>query len=198
MKKFLALLTVPLALVLCAAPGFAQMEMGGPMWAFGANVGYALPMGDFGDAYDGAISAGVTGCYMFNEQYGLELGVDWNKFSANDDLMDALQALDPGVEDMTMQIIPVMLDFVGTFPAGDLMLYAKGGIGMYFMTLECTCDGDSDTESESEFGMNGGVGLKVPIAETTMFTVGVAFHHILTEDESTQYFGINAGVGFLF
>jgi outer membrane protein W len=198
MKRFLALLTVPLALVLFVAPGLAQMEMDGPMWAFGAHAGYALPMGDFGDGYDGAIMAGVTGCYMFTEMYGLELGADWNKFAVNDDVKEEWEALDPDFEDLTLQIIPVTLDFVATFPAGDFMPYVKGGLGMYFWTSKYESGGDSEDTSENDFGINGAVGVKIPVAETTMFNVGAAFHHIMTEDESTQYFTIGAGVSFLF
>jgi hypothetical protein len=198
MKKLLALLVVPLALALCVTPGLAQMEMGGPTWVFVAHAGYALPMGDFGDFYDGAVVAGVAGGYMFTEQYGLVVGVDWNKFSANDDLMTALELLDPDAEDQTVQFIPVTTDFVATFPAGDFTPYVKGGLGMYFSSVEYTSDGHSDTSSDSDFGFNGGVGVKIPVAETTVFIVGASFHHILTEDEATQYFGVGAGVGFLF
>ncbi|KPJ61032.1 MAG: hypothetical protein AMJ46_03380 [Latescibacteria bacterium DG_63] len=194
MKKFLALLTVPLALALCVTPGLAQMEMGGPMWAFWARAGYALPMGDFSDAYDGAIVAGVGGCYMFTEQYGLELSAEWNKFSANDDLMDALQMLDPDIEDATAQISPVMVDFVGSFPAGNMTPYIKGGIGMYFESWEV----DSESESQSDFGFNIGAGIKFPVAETTAIEVGAQMHHILTEDEATQYVTATVGVGFMF
>lgn len=196
MKKVLALLAVPLALALCVTPGSAQMEMGSPTWVFVAHAGYALPMGDFGDFYDGAIVAGVSGGYMFTEQYGLLVGVDWNKFSANDDYVEDLELL--GYDDATVQMIPVMVDFVATFPAGDFTPYVKGGVGMYFESWECECGGDTETDSQNDFGFNGGVGVKIPVAETTVLIVGASFHHILTEDESTQYVSVGAGVGFLF
>ncbi len=195
MKKLLALFAVPLVLALCATPGAAQMEMGGPTWVFIAHAGYALPMGDFGDYYDGAIAAGVAGAYMFTEQYGLVVGAGWNKFSANDDYKDDLELM--GYSDATVQIIPVTVNFAALFPAGDFIPYVKGGIGMYFESWDVE-NGDTDTDSQSDFGFNGGVGVKIPVAETTVLIIGADYHHILTEDEATQYFGIGAGVGFLF
>ena len=217
MKKFVAL---PLILLFFGATAaLAQMETASPMWVFGANVGYGLPMGDFKDGYtwkmaddreftlgyDGALSAGVSGCYMFTDKYGVELAVDWNKFPVNDVSKDTLTSRMMDVEtDANFQFIPVTVDFLANFPvAAPIVPYVKGGLGIYFWKHET----DPETtiaidklknQSGNDFGFNLGVGIKYPVAETTILDVGARFHNIMTEDTSIQYFTFTAGVGFMF
>jgi hypothetical protein len=196
MKK---LVVLPLLLLLFGTAAFAQMEAAGPMWAFGANVGYGLPMGDFKDAYDGGLTVGASGCYMFTGKYGLEVAAEWSKFPANDDLVSLLEILSGEDVEANFQFMPVMVDFVAMFPMnGPVTPYLKGGLGMYFETAELEIAGEKDSESENDFGFNLGGGVKIPVAETTAIDIGARFHNVMTEDESTQYFTISAGVGFMF
>ena len=198
MKKFVVLPL--LLLVFGATAAFAQMETAGPMWAFGAHGGYGLPTGDFKDVYDGGLTVGASGCYMFTGNYGLELAVEWSKFPVTDAYLDLLKAL-PGVTDAdaNFQFLPVTFDFVANFPmGGPVAPYLKGGLGMYFETAEVEINGEKDTATENDFGFNLGGGVKFPLSETTVIDVGGCFHNVMTEDESTQYFTISAGVGFMF
>ncbi len=201
MKKLCLLLPV---LLVFAAPAFAQMEAGMGMMAASVGVGYAMPIGDFADAYDGGLSVGLNGCYMFTDMYGLELGVEWTKFDANDDLISALEDLTGEDVEASWQMIPVTLDFVATFPAGQMNPYLKGGVGMYFETAKVEIAGEEDSESENDFGFNVGAGIKVPFGEMTMFDIGGTFHYVMTEDDevegsyNAQYFTIKAGIGMKF
>jgi opacity protein-like surface antigen len=197
MKKFFVL---PLILLLfVATTALAQMEPAGSMWTIGANVGYGLPMGDFKDGYDGALTVGGDACYMFTGKYGLELAAQWSKFPANADLVDALELLAGESVDANFQFMPVMVDFVAMFPMNaPVTPYLKGGVGMYFETAEVEIGGEKDSVSENDFGVNIGAGMKYAIAETTAIDIGARFHNVMTENQSTQYFTISAGVGFTF
>ncbi|MCX5801768.1 MAG: porin family protein [Candidatus Eisenbacteria bacterium] len=197
MKKFVVL---PLILLFFGATAaFAQMETTSSAWVLGLNVGYGLPMGDFGDAYDGGLTAGASVGYMFTGKYGLEVGMEWSKFAANDDLVAVLEALSGEDVEANFQFMPVMVDFVANFPmSSSVTPYLKGGLGMYFETAEITIADDTESDSESDFGFNIGGGVKFPISATALIDFGARFHNVMTEDNSTQYFTIGAGVDFMF
>ena len=197
MKK-ICLLLLP-ALVL-AAPAFAQMEAGMSMMTVGAGVGYALPMGDFADWYDGGLMFGLNGCYMFTDMYGLEVGVDYAAFPVNSDFEDLFGGDDL---DVSLRIIPITVDFLAAFPAGNMKPYVKGGVG-YYMWKPTGDDVSDEAEGENDFGINAGGGVKIPFGETMMFDVGVTYHYIMTEDTdvegstNTTYVGLKAGIGMKF
>jgi opacity protein-like surface antigen len=185
MKKFVVLPL--LLLVFGATAAFAQMEAAGPTWMLEGNIGYGLPMGDFKDGFDGAVAAGASGCYMFTGKYGLELGAEWVKFPTK------------ASSDFTFQFIPVMADFVANFPmSAPVVPYLKGGLGVYFETAEVKIGSVKVSESTNDFGFNLGGGVKFPLSETTVIDIGARFHNVMTEDESTQYFTVGAGIGFMF
>lgn len=196
-RSFVVLPLVLLALG--SAVAFAQTETTGSSWVFGANAGYALPTGDFHDAYNGGLSIGVSGCYMFTNKYGLEIAAEWSKFSANDDLVSALESLTGEQVDANFQFLPIMVGFVTNFPINaSVVPYVKGGLGVYFETAELEVANAKDTRTENDFGFNLGGGVKIPVAKMTTIDVGLRFHNVMTEDQSTQYFTFSAGVGFMF
>ena len=197
MKK-IGLLLIP-ALML-AAPAFAQMEAGMSMMTVGVGAGYAMPMGDFADWYDGGLIIGLNGCYMFTDMYGIEVGVDWAKFPVNSDFVDLIGM---GDLDISAQYIPVTVDFMAKFPAGSVSPYVKGGAGYYFGSLTGD-DVADDAESENDFGFNAGGGVKIPFGETMLFDLGLTYHYIMTEDSdvegsfNTSFLALKAGIGMKF
>jgi len=199
MTKYLVTASFLLLTVLGSTIAIAQTGATSPMWAFGANVGYALPMGDFKDAYNGGLTLGASGCYMFTDKYGLEITAEWSKFPANDDLVSALETISGGSADANFQFLPVTVDFLEYFPMNaPIVPYLKGGLGIYFETAEVEIGGEKDTRSENDFGFNLGGGAKIPVTKTMAIDAGLRFHNVMTEDKSTQYFTFCAGVGFMF
>jgi len=194
MKK-IGLLLIP-ALML-AAPAFAQMEAGMSMITVGAGAGYALPMGDFADDFDGGLTIGLNACYMVTDMYGIEAGVDWAKFPATEDFLGGLDL------DVNWQYIPVTLDFMAKFPAGNFSPYAKAGVGYYFGSATGD-DVPDNVEGEDDFGFNVGGGVKIPFGEITMFDIGLTYHYILSEESdvenssNTTFLAIKAGIGMKF
>jgi opacity protein-like surface antigen len=197
MKK-IGLLLIP-ALML-AAPALAQTEAGMSMMTVGVGAGYALPMGDFADWYDGGLIVGLNGCYMFTDMYGVEVGVDWAKFPVNSDFEDLM---DMGDLDISVQYIPVTVDAMAKFSAGNFSPYVKGGVGYYFGSLTGD-DVPDNTDSQNDFGINVGGGVKIPFGETTMFDIGLTYHYIMTEESdvegsfNTSVVAIKAGIGMKF
>jgi opacity protein-like surface antigen len=144
-------------------------------------------MGDFGDGFDGAVAADASVCYLFTDKYGLEVGAEWVKFPTK------------ASSDVTFQFMPVMADFVANFPMNaPVVPYLKGGLGVYFETAEVEIGGVKVSDSTNDFGFNLGGGVKFPLSETTVIDIGARFHNVMTEDKSTQYFTVGAGIGFMF
>jgi opacity protein-like surface antigen len=193
MKK-IGLMLIP-ALML-AAPAFAQTA-GMSMITVGVGAGYALPMGDFKDDFDGGLIVGLNGCYMITDMYGIEAGVDWAKFPATEEFAGDL--------DINWQYIPVTLDFMAKFPAGNFSPYVKGGVGYYFGSFTGD-DVPDNTDSYNDFGINAGAGVKIPFGETMIFDVGLGYHYVFSKVEETEegptyninYLAIKAGVGMKF
>jgi len=199
MTRCLIALTLLLALIGPSA-ALAQTETAGPTWMLGVNAGVDLPMGDFKDAYKSAFTIGGSAAYMFTDKYGLELGLEWSKFDASDDLMSALEEAAPGeTVDATFQFLPVTVDFVEYFPVTPrLVPYVKGGLGIYFETAELEVSGKKDRRTDNDFGFNLAGGVKIPIQKMVSIDAGVRFHNVMTEDQSTQYFTFTAGLGVAF
>jgi len=204
MKK---LFLLPLVILLFGSVALAQMETPSPMILVSGNVGYALPMGEFKDTYDGGIAAGASGCYMFNKMYGVELGAQWSKFEANDKTVDKIKA-DLSVDDakINFQFVPVTLDFVLDIPVqAPVIPYVKAGVGLYFWTNEAEITGlAKETDSKNDFGFNGGLGVNIPVSETTLINIGAQYHYVKVdagtgvETAKAQYATFSAGVGFMF
>jgi len=142
----------------------------------------------------------LNGCYMFTDMYGLEVGVDYAAFPVNSDFEDLFGGDDL---DVSLRIIPITVDFLAAFPAGNMKPYVKGGVG-YYMWKPTGDDVSDEAEGENDFGINAGGGVKIPFGETMMFDVGVTYHYIMTEDTdvegstNTTYVGLKAGIGMKF
>jgi opacity protein-like surface antigen len=189
----LVLMTVGLA------PALAQTEAVGSKWKLGASAGYGFPIGSFRDAYDGGLTFGASGCYMFNRRHGLELAAERTNFAANNDYVVALEGLTGKHADASFLYLPVMVNFVESFPTrGSVVPYVKSGLGVYFGTVEREIAGKKQSRGENDFGFNLGGGIRLPVAKAMEIDVAARFHSIMTEDKSTQYLTIGAGVGFMF
>jgi opacity protein-like surface antigen len=199
MKKSVVPPLLLLILALGSTATLAQTQAAGPRWMFGGGVGYDLPIGSFRDAYNGGLTVAADGCYMFNGKSGLELAAEWAEFPANDDYVSELEDLTGKHSDADFQCLPIMVDFVETFPIGSPVVpYVKGGLGIYLETAEREIGGEKESKNETDFGLNVGAGIRLPIAKTIAIDVGARFHNVMTEDKSTQYLTISAGVGFMF
>jgi hypothetical protein len=82
-------------------------------------------------------------------------------------------------------------------PGVGTSFYAQGGAGWYNVSakVEDSVLGNVDG-SESKIGFNFGAGVNFPVAPTTKMNVGVQYHTVSTEGESTNYINFRAGVGF--
>jgi hypothetical protein len=98
--------------------------------------------------------------------------------------------------DANFQIIQGTANVVYTFTTAEESTfhpYLIGGLGLY--NEKATGDDVGDTESQTDFGVNAGAGFDFQLGSVGLFVEG-RFHNIFTEDNSTNFIPITAGIRF--
>jgi opacity protein-like surface antigen len=194
MKRNVSIL---LASLVVAAVAFAPVAMAGPVGTLELNGGYnknsqeATPTGDkmgggigFGAAYWRGASPSIS--------WGGEVSYD-NMGSA--EYTDPFSSSTTKVSESVFRINPAVRYTFG--PGVGTSFYAQGGAGWYNVSakVEDSVFG-SVSDSQSKIGFNFGAGVNFPVAPTTKMNVGVNYHTVSTDGESTNYVNFRAGVGF--
>jgi len=186
-----------LASLLVAAVAFAPIAMAGPVGTLELNAGYnknsqeVTPSGDamgggigFGAAYWRSASPSIS--------WGGEVSYD-NLGSA--EYTDPLSSATSKVSASVLRVNPAVRYIFG--PGVGTNFFAQAGVGYYDVSskFEDSVAGNSDA-SESKIGFNFGAGVNFPVAPTTKMNLGLQYHTISTEGQSTNYINFRAGVGF--
>lgn len=185
MRKFGIVLAALACLSLTAIPSFAAK---GDI-TFGLTGGMAMPMGDFADFFKMGFGGGVYGDYAVAEQFLVGVDGMYNQFSADEDVFGDL--------DVTFSMINFGAHGKWLPPVKDSPMapYISVGVGMYNGKIKM--EDEAEEESESKIGINGGAGVDFKV--NPQFTVGVggAFHHVMTDEEATQFFTVGVNIGFM-
>jgi len=197
MKRNVSIL---LASLLVAAVAFAPIALAGPVGTMELNAGYnknsqeIVPGGDsmggglgFGASYWRGTSPSVS--------WGGEVSFD-NLGSAeyNDNTVNNNYKTSGSV----FRVNPAVRYTFG--PGIGTSFYAQGGAGLYAVSGKTvgTVAGfaTNSDESQSKIGFNFGAGVNFPVAPTTKMNVGLMYHTVSTEGQSTNYVNFRAGIGF--
>ena len=165
------LMTILLAIVLIA--GFTTTSKA--QISIGANVGLAMPMGDWSDGYNMGFGGSANGEYALNDNMSLGLNIGYYSFGGKTD-------------GYSWSFIPIVADFKYSFMTEGFMPYAGLGLGMFMGTSKVDFMGISMSASESKFGF-------VPTAGFWMgdsFKWGASLKYNIVSDVS--YLGINVGI----
>ena len=149
MKRLLSLV-LALAVVL---PGIAPLTASAamPENAAAIKLGGYIPQADDVDNFDTGINVELSFTRYFHPNFAFELGIGY--FKSED-----------GAE---LTSYPITLNAKAVYPIGDLEIYALGGIGAYYVTVE---SGDFD-ENDTVVGYQLGVGANIDI--TPVVYIGV-------------------------
>ena len=194
MKRNVSIL---LASLLVAAVAFAPVALAGPVGTLELNAGYNKNSDEVtpnGDAMGGGIGFGAS--YW----RGVSPSVSWGGEVSFDNLGSA-EYTDPvfssttKVSESVFRINPAVRYTFG--PGVGTNFYAQAGAGMYSVKakVEDSVLGSAD-DSQSKIGFNFGAGVNFPVAPTTKMNVGLMYHTVSTEGQSTNYLNFRAGVGF--
>jgi hypothetical protein len=168
------------AAMLLAVPGTVQAQTMGAL-RFGVSAGATIPIGDFGDANQSGYHFGghiTTGRLFFPGALRIEVVHNRLRHQAS----DANTLVTSGT---------VNAVFTGS---GEIMApYAIGGLGGYFVrsVLRDMARGPTATRygNVTRFGLNGGAGLRIPLAGFDTFAEA-RIHWVSTDD--TEFFGSSA------
>jgi hypothetical protein len=186
--------TIVLASLFVASVAFA-----GPvgLGTLELNLGYAKSSTEVtpnNDAMGGGIGFGASYWKSTSGSFSWGGEVAFDNLG-NAEYTDALSTSTTKVSGSVFRVVPsVRYNFgAGVGPS----FYAQGGAGWYNVSskVEDSVVGNFDGSS-SKLGYNVGAGVNFPVAPTTKMNVGVQYHSISTEGQSTNYLNFRAGVGF--
>ncbi|HEU4724565.1 MAG TPA: outer membrane beta-barrel protein [Candidatus Eisenbacteria bacterium] len=190
MKRNISILF--LASLLVASVAFA-----GPVGTLELNAGYNKNSDEVtpsGDAMGGGIGFGAS--YW----KGASPAVSWGAEVSYDNLgsaeyTDPLSSATTTTSASILRVNPAVRYTFG--PGVGTSFYAQGGVGYYNVSAkyEDSVNGDTDA-SESKIGFNFGAGVNFPVAPTTKMNLGLQYHTVSTEGQSTNYINFRAGIGF--
>lgn len=186
-----------LASLVIASVALAPMAVAGPVGTLELNAGYnknSQEVTPSGDAMGGGIGFGAS--YW----RGVSPTVSWGGEVSYDNLgsaeyTDPLSSATTKVSGNVLRVNPAVRYTFG--PGVGTSFYAQGGVGYYNVkaTVDDSVVGSSDA-SESKIGFNFGAGVNFPVAPTTKMNVGLQYHTVSTEGQSTNYLNFRAGIGF--
>ncbi len=189
--------TLVLVSLFVAAFAFAPAVSAGPVGSLELNLGYAKSSTEVTPNND-AMGGGVG----FGASYwkGVSPSVSWGAEVSYDNLgsaeyTDALSSSTTKVSGSVFRVNPAVRYTFG--PGVGTSFYAQGGAGWYNVSgkVEDSVIGNVD-DSQSKIGFNFGAGVNFPVAPTTKMNVGLNYHTVSTEGESTNYVNFRAGIGF--
>lgn len=134
------------ALFLAILPAAASAQVG-----FGAGVGAAFPLGDFGDGFD----TGIHGQASLN--IGLPLLPDVR--------IDGIYQTYSGAGDASADILGGSVNLLLDMPLVVIKPYLIAGVGYYDVSVEA----GGVEGSNGEFGFTGGAGLRLGLGSLGVF-----------------------------
>jgi hypothetical protein len=162
-----------------AAPAVAQAR-------FSLGGGLTVPLGDFDDAVGtGWHGLAALGFQPADLPVGFQIDGMYQRFGF-DEVPDDFDA--------NFQLIQGTANVVYTFTTAEESTfhpYLIGGVGLY--NAKATGDDVGDTESQTDFGVNAGAGFDFRLGSVGLFVEG-RFHNVFTEDNSTNFIPITAGI----
>lgn len=190
------LLTCLVALAFGVSDAYAQLP--GPKVYVGAGASMPNAPAAFSDSYNTGLNAVVgLGLPLFPFTEGV-LAVRYDRFGLDGEEGGSFFG-DPSVsvDGGTMSVLSGSFNLKVSPPMPKLSPYAIGGVGLYRSTtgdVTYAGGGAVEVEGETDFGVNLGVGLMFDLVPLVSLFVEPQYVIVFTEDESTTYYPIRAGL----
>jgi hypothetical protein len=180
------------ALLAAARPAAAQGGLGVNPFSVGVSGGLSVPTGDFSDVFASGFNVdGLLAVRAPTLPVSLRIEAGYQRFALKESVRDLLGQFG-GSGDVTARILSGTANVVYgfTIPASPVRPYLIGGVGVYNLRARASGAfaelaeefGGTIEQSTTRLGLNGGLGLDVPLAGITVF--GEArVHTIFTPSE---------------
>lgn len=173
MNRFVRASFTMVAAALAFSAADAQAQIG-----FSVAGGPSFATGDFGEPLDMGYHAKVAASFSIPVlPIGLEADAMWNHF-------DVSESEESG------RILSGSLNAMINLPTPGITPYIVGGVGYYDMK------GSDADESVSDFGINGGVGVRLGLVGLGGVFAEARLHNIFTEGESSRFIPVSVGIRF--
>jgi hypothetical protein len=195
------LAAVACATALTARSAAAQLGGVNP-FSFGVTGGASLPVGDFADAVNTGYNVGAfVGVRVPTSPVSFRLEGGYERYELKGGTIDD-EDIGPVSASGNVRIFSGVANVVLSFAGGGaspVAPYLIGGVGLYNIggSVRFSAGGVSQTESgsETEFGLNGGLGVNLPLSGIGAFGE-VRFQTIFTEGGRTTMIPIKVGIRF--
>ena len=162
----------------------------GKPYKFGADLGAAVPTGDFGDGADLGFHLG--GLFEYTP---MSMPVSWRGEIAYN--RNGLK--DTGIDGVDGNFS--MFNIVGNavMPFGDkaasVRPYAIGGLGIYRVKASAEFDGVTASQSDTKMGLNAGAGLSFHLSGFESF-VETRFNSVFADGSNMNFMPFTFGIKF--
>ena len=169
-----------------------------PAFSITPLFGVQFPLGDLNNIYSPSFNAGLDLNLRVNRETSFYLGAGYYNLPEKNDPKTG-----PDASYIIIQAGPRYL-FGG--PQLKAMFFIEGGIGAYIFTTKdftTTVAGTSVTiagASTTNFGVNGGIGVLIPLGTSMDFVVKTKMHYIFSSGDSgaATLLAANMGLNFMF
>lgn len=210
MRHFLVSTIV--VLLILTSSGFSQFENVSRKPQIELFGGLAIPLSpqDFSDYYK--LGYSLHGQYVIfpSPKLGVSFAVAYEPFTFDGDkYMEDVQASDPFTDYTGFEVdgsASVLELGIGVRPyltspeaSTQFFLFGMGTYNILKDEASLSYNGTeffSISEDSKKFGIAGGAGFEMPMTETLNMIIQGVFRMIFTEDESTTFLGVTAGVVF--
>jgi opacity protein-like surface antigen len=170
----------------------------------GPVLGWSFPVLDLADVNDSGWSIGATGDYTLSENFAVGASVVFHKFDPITDIWTLIGTWSN--IDVTLNVLQITAHGKFLIPMDRAQIRVFGGLGLYqgyssvkgrvwFAGNPGPIQFD-ESDNETNFGMNGGAGIQIP-AGRAVIDVNSTFH-IVTDEDTSMFFGVSAGALFGF
>ena len=148
----------------------------------GGHIAPAFPMGEYADFADLGFGLGGAVKYLYNENVAFGFDISWYSFGTDFD-------------DVHSNITPILLSAEYLIPqTSGFTPYAGLGLGLYKVATKFEGFGINATTSVTKFGLAPTLGALYPLSDLIDIHVNLKFNFVFTEDETTIFIPLNAGV----
>jgi hypothetical protein len=157
-------------------------------FSFGVSAGAAIPTGEGSEGVNTGFSVdGIIGLRVPASPLSFRGEVGYTRFGVKD------------ADGVNIRFLSGVANAVYTFSAGPTAVvrpYLIAGVGAYNGKLTVDdSDVDVDDESQTKIGLNGGVGLEIPLSGITGFGE-IRYTSVATEGSRTSWIPIRFGIRF--
>lgn len=205
--RLLTLATILLVLVSQSSNLFAQSR-NSQIELYG-GIAFPTKPDEFKDYFKNGLSLHGQFVTFPSPQFGISFGAAYERFSFDDEaFLTALEEQLVGVDltDVTIDGSASVIEFgVGLRPyltppeaSTQFFLFGMGTYNLLKSEIKITASGRSDSfdGDENKFGIAAGAGLELPAGESMNIIVQGLYRLIFTDDESTSFVGVTAGLVF--